>query len=124
MEEIADILKYQAGEVTTQELLDLTVDDLTFEELDENIFIELVQAALKGEAHKEGNYDYLPQYALLTEPEYLNDYKFQVGFVSSVGCIDVILLMYYIELEMIMIVINNYRILLIQELHQMNRKNI
>ncbi len=30
--------------------------------------------------------------------------------------------MYYIELEMIMIVINNYRILLIQELHQMNRK--
>lgn len=90
MEEIADILKYQAGEVTTQELLDLTVDDLTFEELDENIFIELVQAALKGEAHKEGNYDYLPQYALLTEPEYLNDYKFQVGFVSSVGCIDVI----------------------------------
>lgn len=39
MEEIADILKYQAGEVTTQELLDLTVDDLTFEELDENILL-------------------------------------------------------------------------------------
>lgn len=90
MEEIANILKYQGGEVTTQELLDLTVDDLTFKELDENIFIELVQAALKGEVHKEGNYDYLPKYALLTEPEYLNDYKFQVGFVSSVGCIDVI----------------------------------
>ena len=90
MEEIANILKYQGGEVTTQELLDLTVDDLTFKQLDENIFIELVQAALKGEVHKEGNYDYLPKYALLTESEYLNDYKFQVGFVSSVGCIDVI----------------------------------
>ena len=92
MNQIASILKYSGGEVTNEELLSLTVDDLSFEELDEEIFIDLMQKALSGEPHKEGRYSYIPSYALLSEKEFLNGYKFQIGFINTMGCLDVIVI--------------------------------
>lgn len=90
MEKIAELLKYNGGTVTNEELLALTPDDLDFEELDEELFLGLVQQALSAENHKEGNYVDLPYYALLTEPEYLHNYKFQIGLIADMGCVDVI----------------------------------
>ena len=88
MLEIASILKYSGGEVTNEDLLKLTKEDLSFEELDEDIFLNLISTALNGEPHKEGDYLDLPNYALLSEQEYLSGYKFQIGFLTSIGCID------------------------------------
>lgn len=87
---ISVILGYENGKVTKEDLLKLTPDDITFEELDKDLFFKLMNAALNGEAHKEGNYFTLPSYALLSEPEYINDYKFQIGFLADIGCVDVI----------------------------------
>ena len=92
MDEIAAILKYSSGKVTNEELLSLTTDDLTFEEFDEELFLGLIQETLNGEAHKEGNYAYLPIYALLEEKDYLDNYKFQVGFINTQGCMDVVVI--------------------------------
>lgn len=86
---ISDILDYENGKVTKDELLLLNPDDINFEEIDKNLFFKLMNNALNGEAHKEGNYFTLPSYALLSEPEYLNDYKFQIGFLADIGCVDV-----------------------------------
>ena len=90
MYDVAELLKYDGGEVTKEELLELTVDDIEFEELDEGLFIGLMKTALNSEPHKEGKYAEIPSYALLTEPEYLSNYKFQIGFLNYMGCIDVI----------------------------------
>ncbi len=92
MDEIADVLKYSGGEITNEELLSLTTDDLTFEELDEKMFLDLIREALTGEPHKEGKYGYLPGYALLEEKQYLNGYKFQIGFIVTVGCLDAVVI--------------------------------
>ncbi|MCD8120529.1 MAG: hypothetical protein LUE29_13820 [Lachnospiraceae bacterium] len=90
MNKIAEILKYNGGTVTNEDLLALTPENLDFEELDEELFLGLVQQALSAENHDEGNYVDLPYYALLTEPEYLDDYKFQIGLIADMGCVDVI----------------------------------
>lgn len=81
---------WNSGDITNEKLLSLTEEDLPFEELDKELFLQLVKTALDGEAHREGNYIDIPSYALLTEPEYLDDYKFQIGFLASMGCLDVI----------------------------------
>lgn len=90
LEEIASILKADGGKVTPEELLSLTVDDLTFEAFDEEIFIGLMQEALKGKPHKEGEYKDLPSYGLFEEKKYLDNYKFQIGFICVQGCIDAV----------------------------------
>lgn len=90
MNEIASILKYSGGEVNNEELLNLTEDDLSFEEFKEDIFLTLLKEALNSEPVEEGDYAYIPSYALLTEPQYLDNYKFQIGFTNSMGCIKTI----------------------------------
>lgn len=86
---ISDILDYENGKVTKDELLLLNPDDINFEQIDKNLFFKLMNNALNGEAHKEGNYFTLPSYALLSEPEYIDNYKFQIGFLADIGCVDV-----------------------------------
>ncbi len=90
MEKIGDLLGYTGDPPSLDELLSLTSEDIEFEELDERIFLELLNKALSGDAHAEGNYSYLPTFALLTEPQYIDNYKFQIGFLCEIGCIDVI----------------------------------
>lgn len=89
MEKIAEILDYENCEVTKEDLLSINQEEITFEELDKDLFFGLIDQALNGEAHEEGNY-VLPVYALLSEPEYIDEYKFQIGFVSDMGTVDVI----------------------------------
>lgn len=89
MKKVAEILDYQNQDVTPEELLAINPEDVVFEELDKELFFGLMNEALNAEPHPEGD-NVLPVYALMTEPEYLSDYKFQIGFVSDMGTVDVI----------------------------------
>ena len=73
-----------------EQLLELNSEDVELKHVDEELFFELMNKALTSEAHQEGNYDYIPSYALLSEPEYTDGYKYQIGFINTMGCIDVI----------------------------------
>ncbi len=73
MKKVAEILDYQNQDVTPEELLAINPEDVTFEELDKDLFYGLIHEALNSEPHPEGD-NILPAYALMTEPEYLNDY--------------------------------------------------
>ncbi len=72
-------------------MLSLSTDDLEFKSIDENLFIRLVQEALTGEACVPGNYT-IPEYALLAEPDYEDDYSIQIGFMAVMGRVDVMLI--------------------------------
>jgi lipoprotein len=89
MELVAEMLDYEHGSVTKEELLMINPDDIEFKELDKDRFFNLMYDALNGEEHKEGKYPDIPSYALLTEPEYVDSYKFQIGFIADMGCVDV-----------------------------------
>lgn len=76
---------------TAEELLALNPDDYTFEVLDKEIFFELMRTALTGAPQKEGtDLDYWdkPTCAFYVEPEFIDDYKFQVAFLQETGCVD------------------------------------
>lgn len=72
---------------TDEELLALRAEDLPFTEIDPEWFIGLVKTALTAEAHREGNYVDIGS-MLLAEPEFADGYKFQIGCVVFMGCID------------------------------------
>lgn len=86
MEYINNILRSS----TKEQLLELDSEDVELNYVNEEMLFELMNKALTGKAHQEGNYGYIPSYALLSEPEYTDGYKYQIGFVNSMGCIDVI----------------------------------
>lgn len=76
---------------SAEEILLLSKDDFTFEELDGEMFFRLVKQALTGDAQKEGSsqsYWDKPSYAFLEEPLFTDGYKFQVAFLQETGCID------------------------------------
>ena len=76
---------------TPEELLALDPADYEFEELDGEMFFRLMREALRGEWQKEGallSYWEKPEYSFLQEPEFENDYKFQVCFMQATGCVD------------------------------------
>ncbi len=89
MKLIAEILDYDYGSVTKEDLLMINPEDIEFKELNKELFFNLMNKALNGKEHKAGKYLDIPSYALLTEPEYINNYKFQIGFLADIGCIDV-----------------------------------
>lgn len=89
MQLVSDILDYEHGNVTKEELLKINPDEIAFEELDKELFFSLMDEALNGDEHEVGKYPDIPTYALLTEPEYIDDYKFQIGFLADMGCVDV-----------------------------------
>lgn len=76
---------------TPEDLLALDPADCEFEELDGEMFFRLMREALTGEWQKEGttlSYWEKPEYSFLQEPEFENDYKFQVCFMQETGCVD------------------------------------
>ena len=78
-------------EKTPEELLALDPTDYEFEELDGEMFFRLMREALTGEWNKEGAtqlYWDKPEYSFLQEPEFENDYKFQVCFMQETGWAD------------------------------------
>ncbi|MBE6843851.1 MAG: hypothetical protein E7510_13655 [Ruminococcus sp.] len=90
LEKIADLLDYQNQTVTPDDLKHIDVDDIELSVIDENMFVDLVHQALEGEPHKESDKYLLPTYAILAEREFIDNYKFQIGFLSELGCVDVI----------------------------------
>lgn len=76
---------------TPEELLALDPADYEFEELNGEMFFRLMREALTGEWQKEGktlSYWEKPEYGFFQEPEFENDYKFQVCFMQETGCVD------------------------------------
>lgn len=75
------------------DLLSLNPDDYEFKTIDKNLFFRLMKDALSGatEPEKETQkqlYVDKPTYAMLSEPEYLDGYKFQVAFLVGMGYVD------------------------------------
>jgi hypothetical protein len=76
---------------SVEELLALNPDDYEFESIDKDMFFRLMRTALTGEPQKEGSdqtYWDKPTWAFLTEPEYIDGYKFQLAFMHETGCVD------------------------------------
>lgn len=90
MQYIHKLIAYDGETVTKESLLALGPEDIELEEIDEEMFLRLMHEALTGEPHEYGQNGDLPIYAMLTSPEYIDGYKFQIGFTDVVGCVDVI----------------------------------
>ncbi len=93
MDKIAKYLDYsrEGPHLTTADLLALTAEDLDFEYVDTDMFLELMHECLTSEADPYGNYRGIPSWGLFTEPVYLNDYKFQIGLLGGFGRIEVLM---------------------------------
>lgn len=90
MEKVSEILD---SSQSADDLLALNPDGYSFEELDKDMFFELMKQALTGEPQKEGtsqSYWDKPTFAFYTEPAYIDGYKFQVAFLQETGCVDVV----------------------------------
>lgn len=93
MDKIAEYLDYDRDgpHLTTAELLALTPEDLDFEYIDADMFLELMHECLTSEPDPYGNYKGIPSWGLFTEPVYLNDYKFQIGLLGGFGRIELLM---------------------------------
>lgn len=77
--------------LSVEELLSLNPDDYEFESIDKDMFFRLMREALTGEEHKENpdlTYWDRASWALMTEPQYLDGYRFQIGYLQGCGCVD------------------------------------
>lgn len=90
MEQVSKLLGYDSGTITSEDLLAIDRNSVHFEELDKEMFFRLMDECLNSKANPTGKYMDIPSYALLTEPEYIDGYKFQIGFISGIGTVDVI----------------------------------
>lgn len=88
MEIVSNLL---TNDRTIDELLEISADDFDFWELDGSIFVNLVHTALTDSPQKEGtdlSYWEKPTYAFLVEPNYVDNYKFQICFLQETGGVD------------------------------------
>ena len=90
MDKVSKLLEYNTGGMTKEKLLAINRDSVNFEELDKELFFRLMDECLEAEPNPTGKYVDIPSYALLTEPEYIDGYKFQIGFISGIGTVDII----------------------------------
>ncbi len=78
-------------ELSEEEMLQADPKDYSFEALDKDMFFELVHTALEGDPEEVGSFEYLttlPSFAMTAEPEYLDGYKIQIGYIEPMGNID------------------------------------
>lgn len=76
-----------------EQLLALKPEDYEFKAVDKEMFFNLMHKALTGEPKKEGTkalYWDKPIYAVLCEPQFISNYKFQVICLHSTGFADVV----------------------------------
>lgn len=95
MQKIADYLGYGGDNGTypsVDEILSKNRGSLELEILDESLFFDLLDRAIDAEPKKVGKYINHPAYALLNEQQFVDDYEFQVGFILSMGNIDVLVI--------------------------------
>lgn len=84
---VVQLLGMQLPAPSVEELLDMSADSVTFEELDGKMFFDMVHTALRGEPHPVGRWD-IPNEAILQEPEYKDGCALQIGFATGMGRID------------------------------------
>ena len=95
MEKIAAFLGYGKHGMKALEIEEIMAKDrnsLELEVVDKELFFELLDKAVNGEAVPVGRYIEHPSYALLCEPAYLDGYCFQIGYMVEMGCIDVMMI--------------------------------
>lgn len=88
MDLVSDLL---SNDKSADDLLSINPEDYKFEELDGDIFFELLTTALSSAPQAEGtvfSYWEKPTYAFLSEQIFIDDYKFQVAFLQETGCVD------------------------------------
>lgn len=94
MRKIGELLGYEMDvPPTKEELLAIDKNSITFEKIDKDMFFEMMEEALTAGYAREEKYSDYPSYALLHEPAWLNDYRFQIGYRNCNGIKSV-----YIEL--------------------------
>ncbi len=93
MDKIAEYLGYkrEGSHLTTSELLALTAEDLNFEYIDAEMFLDLMHECLTSESDPHGGYTGIPSWALFTEPQYIDNYKFQIGLIGGFGRVEVLM---------------------------------
>ena len=79
------------------ELMQKPLDNIDLQELDGDLYERLMKEALEGTPHAEGKYVGIPRYAMLNEQLFIDQYEFQIGFLSNMGCVDVIYIDVLIE---------------------------
>lgn len=89
MDKVSKMLGYNTGNITKEDLLAIDRESVTFEELDKDLFFRLMDECLESEPNPTGKYVDIPSYALLTETEYIDGYKFQIGFIGGIGTVDI-----------------------------------
>lgn len=93
LSKIADYLSYRRDGIyyTTEELLALTPSDLNFSYIDAELFLELMGECFAADPMPRGPYVSMPTWALFTEPEYVNDYKIQIGLIGGLGTVEMLM---------------------------------
>lgn len=89
--DLKTIVKILDNSRDPQELLNENPGDYTFETIDRDMFFSLLRNALTGDYVPDTAsqlYWDKPSWAMLVEPEYLDGYKFQIGFVMKSAEID------------------------------------
>lgn len=92
MRKIAALLCYNMDEKpSVDELLATDRNSLSFEVLDGDIFFDLMtQALTEPQREYSDKYVEFPSYAMLAEPAFTDGYKFQIGFRTGNGYVDVL----------------------------------
>lgn len=81
MRKIGEMLGYEKNvPPTKEELLAIDKNSISFEKIDKDLFFEMMKEALTSDEKEIKKYNEHPTYALLVEPEWINDYKFQIGY--------------------------------------------
>ena len=90
MEKIARIIQYQRN---VRDLLAENPDDYEFEALDKEMFFRLMRECLTSEIPEDKqDITYWDKYswALMAEPMYVDGYKFQIGYINTMGYVDIV----------------------------------
>lgn len=86
--DMAKVKEILSNDRDPEDLLALDPADFEFEELDKDLFFELLHAALEGDVIQEGT-DFImwekPGNEFLSEQRFLDGYKFQVAFLMKSG---------------------------------------
>ena len=92
LEKISEYLGYSRDGhyYATTELLDLTPEEIGFTCIDPEMFLDLLHECLASESVSLGPYPAIPSWALFTEPDYLSNYKIQVGLIGGLGTVEVV----------------------------------
>lgn len=74
--------------LTPEEMIALDPDQYEFRWIDGNMFFDLIREALSNPPIETMTYLDYPMWAMYVDPEYIDGYRFQIGFYCKMGTID------------------------------------